>query len=573
MKHQQLRPLVGGAWGADDEPRDEPSASAFAPQETDDGSILRESLQSLRRSWRGLALWFCVCVGAALTYVLTATPQFVATTQVVLEPRQPASSPDPALLSTTQTLDSAQADSQVQVIQSERNLRYVFNTLGLASDRDFTSSGFDLIGSIMSLVPRFGAAPSLPPQEQARRAVDLAFERFAAGLSVRRLGQSYAFEITYRALSPAKAARLANSITAAYIRDQVTYNVAAAAAQRGGDYLQNRISDANAEMEAAAAAVQSGVIPDFVFGHADARIVSAAIAPLNKSYPATTVVLFLAIVVALASGGGAVLVRDGFDRRIRSKEQLHRLTGLDVVGVLPRVAGASGESAATLSEVVDKPLQPFSQEARALRTHVLTASVGARYASVGVISRDCGEGRTLLAANLAHAIAGAGQPVTLLDADLRNPELTRRLAPSAESGLSEMILARGVDAAGLKIPLRPMLSFIPAVGAGGQYDPNLFAGALETLQAITALTNTRTVIIDLPPLSVSADAGAVGAALTGVFVVAAVNRTTVDELAESVRTLRARGVRVLGVVLNEGASQRQPFSVLNGLRRPRTATT
>jgi Mrp family chromosome partitioning ATPase len=118
-----------------------------------------------------------------------------------------------------------------------------------------------------------------------------------------------------------------------------------------------------------------------------------------------------------------------------------------------------------------------------------------------------------------------------------------------------------------------MLSFIPAVGAGCDYDPNLFIGALETLQAVTALTNTRTIIIDLPPLSVSADAGAVGAALTGVFVVAAVNRTTVDELAESVRALRARGVRVLGIVLNEGASQWQRFSFLNSLQKPRTATT
>ena len=573
MKHQQLRPLIGGAWGADSEPGHDQSASAFAPQDTDDGSVLREALHSLRRSWRGLALWFCVCVGAALAYVLTATPQFVATTAVVLEPRQPMAAPDSALLSTTQTLDSAQADSQIQVIQSERNLRYVFDTLGLASDPDFSSGGFDLIGWITSLLPRFGASSSFSPEEQAQRAANLAFEKFANGLSVRRLGQSYAFEITYRALSPAKAARLANSITAAYIRDQVTYNVAAAAAQRGGDYLKNRISDANAEMEAAAAAVQSGVIPDFIFGHADARIVSAAIAPLTKSYPATTVVLFLAVAFALASGGAAVLVRDGFDRRIRSKEQLHRLTGLDVVGVLPLAAGASADSAATLSEAVERPLQPFSQCVRALRTHVLTASVGARYASVGVISRDCGEGRTLLAANLAYAIAGAGQPVTLIDADLRNPELTRRLAPTADSGLSELILARGVDAAGLKIPLRPMLSFIPAVGAGCDYDPNLFIGALETLQAVTALTNTRTIIIDLPPLSVSADAGAVGAALTGVFVVAAVNRTTVDELAESVRALRARGVRVLGIVLNEGASQWQPFSFLNSLQKPRVATT
>jgi Mrp family chromosome partitioning ATPase len=117
-----------------------------------------------------------------------------------------------------------------------------------------------------------------------------------------------------------------------------------------------------------------------------------------------------------------------------------------------------------------------------------------------------------------------------------------------------------------------MLSFVPAVGEGSDYDPNVFTGALEILQAVTGLAHTGTVVIDLPPLSVSADAAAVGAALTGVLVVAAINRTTIDELTDSVRTLQARGVRVLGIVLNEGASKWQSFNVLSRQRKRRTKT-
>ncbi len=572
VKHHQLKPLIGSGWASEIDPSDDRSGRGFAPQEIDDVSVLRETLRRLRRSWRGLALWLCLCVGAALAYVLTATPQYVAVTQVVLEPRQPVTAPDPGAMSATQTLDSAQADSQVPIIQAERNLRYVFDTLGLASDPDFLSGGFDPIGWIRSHLPRLGSPAQLSAEEHQRRAVDQAYYKFAGGLSARRLGQSYAFEISYRALTPAKAARLANSITAAYIRDQVTYNVAAAAAQRGGDYLQNRVTDAKAEMEAAATAVKTGVIPNLTFGHADARIVSVALEPMAKSYPATTMILFLAVTFAFASGSAAVLVRDGFDRTIRSKEQVRRLIGLDVLGVLPRAVGEGAEDGASFSEAVDEPNQPFSQFVLALRTHVLTASVGAPHSVVGIVSHECGEGRTLLAANLAYAIAAAGQPATLLDADLRNPTLTRRLAPTAGSGLKELILTRGVDASGLKVSLRPMLSFVPAEEEGGDYDPHVFTGALETLQAVTGLAHTGTVVIDLPPLSVSADATAVGAALTGVLVVAALNRTTVDELAEFVLTLQARGVRVLGIVLNEGASKWQSFNVLNRLRKLRTET-
>jgi Mrp family chromosome partitioning ATPase len=565
VKHQLLEPLFDRAWRSESEPSEDRPPYAIATPTADDAPVLRETLQSLQRSWRGLAIWFCICFGLTLVYVLNATPEFSAYSQVVLEPRQPGTTTDSAAVSAAQALDSAQADSQVQVIQSERNLRYVFSALGLANDPDFANSGSSLIGWILPHLPHIGSSPALAPEQAAQRALDQAFNKFASGLSVRRLGQSYAFEITYRTLSPAKAAQLANSIAAAYIRDQVAYNVAAAAAQRGGDYLQNRISDANAELETAATAVKTGVIPNYTFGHADARIVSAAIAPLTKSYPATTMALFLAAGFALASGVGAVLIRGGFDRRIRSKEQVRRSTGLDVLGILPRATGS-----ASLSETTERPHQPFSQFVRALRTLVLTAATGPRYAAVGVVSHGCGEGRTLLAGNLASAIASAGQPVTLLDADLRNPVLTTSLAPTADWGLCELALTRGVDATDLQIPLDAMLSFIPAIGAQRGYDPNLFTGSPETLQAISGLAVTRTVIVDLPPLSISADATALGAALTGVIVIVALNQTTVDELSDLVRTLQDRGVRVIGIVLNEGALIWRSLNLLNRLRRRQT---
>jgi polysaccharide biosynthesis transport protein len=559
VNHQQLKPVVGGGWGSD-EPIDDRPGRAAPLWGAEEVSVLRETLHVLRRSWRGLAVWLCLCVAAALTYVITATPEFVATTQVVLEPRQAAGAPDAAAVSMTQTLDSAQADSQIPIIQSQRNLRYVFDSLGLASSPEFWGGGFDPIGWIIGHLPPIGSDPQMSPEEKRERADDQAFYKFADGLSVRRLGQSYAFEISYRARSPAKAARLVNAITAAYIRGEVNYNVAAATAQRGGDFLVNRITDANTEMQAAAMAVKTGAIPDMDFGHADARIISAAIPPLTKSYPATTMILLLSFVFALASGAAVVVVRNGLDRMIRSPEQVRRLIGLDVFGVLPGAARGG-----SLSESVDHPDQPFSKFVRDLRTHVLTAASGPRYPVVGIVSRSCGEGKTLLAANLAYAMAGAGQPVALLDADLRNPDLTRRLAPSAKAGLRDLIWARGTDASNFAAPLAPMLSFVPAEGEGSQQDHNVFVGAPETLQALTGLAQSRTVIIDLPPTSISSEAVALGAALTGVLVITPVNRVTVDELAQLVVALQTRGVRVLGIVLNEGASKWQSFNLLSHL--------
>jgi succinoglycan biosynthesis transport protein ExoP len=533
----------------------EPYSLGAARVETDHGAILRETLTSVRRAWRGLALWVFVCVGGATAYVLLATPQFSATTQVVLEPRQPAAPMDPAASSTAPTLDSAQADSQVQVLQSERNLRFVFDTLNLAADPDFANNGFDLIGFAQSLLPLPSASPPPSPHEAAIRAREVAYRNFASHVIVKRLAQSYAFEVTYVALSAEKAARLANSITAAYIRDQVIYNVAAAAAQRGGDYLQNRISDSKTEEDVATNAVKTGVIPDYTFGHADARIISAAIEPLTKSWPMTTLTLALSMVFAMISGVGAVIVRDGLDRRIRSRAQVRWLTGIDALAVIPR-ARKRHRRALSLREAIDAPLSPFSHAMRVLHAIVLPEASGARYASIGFVSCHPGEGQSLIAANLAYLIAESAQPVTLIDADFRHPTLSKTLAATAVCSLGELAATRTVDAAAQKTSSGEFLSFVAARSTSGEQDPNQIVCSREMLQAMGGLAAARNVVVNLPPLSVSADSIAMGRWLTGVIVVATALKTTVDDLADLVGTLSTNGVHVLGVVLNEAAFKR-----------------
>ncbi|MDR3494889.1 MAG: P-loop NTPase [Ancalomicrobiaceae bacterium] len=526
----------------------------FAQPDDDDGSVFRESLASLRRRWRGLAIWLAICMAVASSYVFTATPRFVATAQVVLQPRQQVAPVDPATVATAPTLDSAQADSQTLVLQSERNLRFVFNTLDLANDPEFAPAKPGVIGWLISLVPLPFASSSLTPEETLHQSRELAYKTFAECVSVRRIAQSYAFEISFASASPAKAARLANSITAAYILDQVTYNVAAAAAQRGGDFLQNRVIDSKTEQDVATNAVKTGVIPDYTFGHADARIVSAALEPVNKTYPATTLILALAAFFGLVSGAGAVFVRDGLDRTIRSPEQVSRLAGISCLGALPRQQGRHSRSTGLLMlAAVDAPYSEFARTLRALRTTVLMAATGARHVSVGIVSFRGGEGRSCIAVNLACLLANSGVPVTLLDADIRNPMLTRTLAPNAQAGFNDLVVNRDVDATELRLPISQTLSFIPAIPLDAAYDPNLFVGSGETQQALLGLTDESAVVVDLPPLSLAlpADPVSLGRAMAGVVIVAAINRTTLDELTQMVKTLRSGGVRILGVVLND----------------------
>ena len=58
---------------------------------------------------------------------------------------------------------------------------------------------------------------------------------------------------------------------------------------------------------------------------------------------------------------------------------------------------------------------------------------------IGVISAVPGEGKSTIAVNLANVLARGGRSTLLIDADLRNPELSRRLGADAKCGLLELM--------------------------------------------------------------------------------------------------------------------------------------
>ena len=341
-------------------------------------------------------LWILVCLGISSVYLYDTTPEFLATTKIVLQPRQSfAAAMDPSATVAEPTLDSAQAESQVEVIQSERNLRFVFDTLGLANDPDYMPAKPGLARRVLSLIPFPPGNTALSQDKQVSVSTELAYNAFSNNVSVRRLGQSYAFELSFRAQSPAKAARLANAITAAYIRDQVLFN--SASKQRGPEILEGRISDIKTELDVATQSVKDGIIPDFEFSDSDARIVGSALPPLTKAYPETKLTLLWAIVFALISGVGVIAARESLDRTIRGPEQVRRSLGMSIFGRISaswrRIVLAEKREKISYRIALDSPNSQLAQTLRNLRTLIFSADDAASHVSIGIVSCMPGEGR------------------------------------------------------------------------------------------------------------------------------------------------------------------------------------
>jgi polysaccharide biosynthesis transport protein len=508
-----------------------------------------EIAAAVRRSWRILAIWMAFCALVAAWYLHVTPSQYTASATVILEPSRPdAAAQNGATVNYTSDLNSEQVESQIEVIQSERLLRSVFDTLGLNNARQFSNQKPGLRETILNALGLSSGDSDVKLDASAR-----SFQAFRDGLSVRRVGESYVVEISYQADTPKAAVRITNAITSAYILSQVN--------EHGREYLQERISNIKTEQQAALEGVRKGEIPSIDFPDSDARVIGAALPPLSRSSPQTTLVMAFAIILGALSGLFGVAIWRALDRTLTTRQQVRRILGLDCLGVVPNASRLKEmrnwpKDSFLGCAVLTAPLSRFAAAARAARTSIFMSFARSGGPTtrrvVGIASWSPGEGRSTLAASLAYFIASSGESVTLVDADLGNPSLTATLAPSATYGLDEALLNREIGR-DLPICLSDTLSFIPAVGAGRTGEPNVYFGSDEMRALLAGLRAEGDVVLDLPPLNMSADALAVAPLLDGVVLLVEASRTTATDAAEAIWALYAANARVLGVVLNKAA--------------------
>ncbi|MGB4778364.1 polysaccharide biosynthesis tyrosine autokinase [Microbacterium sp.] len=276
--------------------------------------------------------------------------------------------------------------------------------------------------------------------------------------------------------------------------------------------------------------------------------------PSSPSSPNTRLALIIGGLVGLALGIGYAVLRFVFDRRIRSAESVERETGLNVVGAIPDERSFTKESRlipldggnSSSSKYVH--LYAVSEAIRELRTNIQYMDVDNPPRSIVITSSLPGEGKSTIAANLAITLASNGQPVVLIDGDLRRPMIASIFGLVGEAGLTDVLAGRATfsDVA-QQITAGKLIAL-----ASGRVPPNPseLLGSQRMRDLIAELSKHAFVIVDAPPLIPVTDAAVLSHATDGALVVATVGRTTVDALAKAHQNLDRAGGRALGVVLN-----------------------
>lgn len=241
------------------------SVQDSAPAPADSDAIdLRQLQDFFWRRWKVILAAAGVVLVISYLVVLTLTPRYTASAQVLLEPKKDN------ILGTNGTdvlpefsLETGNVDSQVSVIRSTALLSRVVDKLQLTKDPEFgLPAPTSLLSTLFGFLHSSDEAPAASAERVAAPEPDAvspdvlrAISRLRGALDVQRVQRTYVLSISVTSEDPAKAARLANAVADAYVVDQLDARYDAA--KRAADWLAERMEEMRGQVQKSEEAVAS----------------------------------------------------------------------------------------------------------------------------------------------------------------------------------------------------------------------------------------------------------------------------------------------------------------------------
>lgn len=281
-------------------------------------------------------------------------------------------------------------------------------------------------------------------------------------------------------------------------------------------------------------------------GTNNVSIVDRAQTPGGPFKPNLTVNLRTGLLLGLFFGVLLALLVEYLDDTIKTPQDIEKKLSLPVLGVIPKL-----KSTETAASAMEDQRSAFSEAYRSLRTALLFATDKGVPRTLVVTSSSIAEGKSTTAFALARNFAQLGKRTLLIDCDLRNPSLHKRVPGAVnENGLSnylagaikpqEMVVATGFE----------NLSFAPT----GPLPPNpaeLLASPRMSALLTVASHKFDLVILDAPPVMGLADVPILSHLAAGTLVVVESAETRVGTISAAVKRLQAARARIVGTVLTK----------------------
>ena len=313
----------------------------------------------------------------------------------------------------------------------------------------------------------------------------------------------------------------------------------------------------------------------------DARQVSPAGAA--KTSPSPLRVWLLALFGGGLLGIGFGSLREILDRGFRSREQMRAVLEKDCIALvpllpqikrrwlladrqsdllkIPRVSELEavllGQSTArnirsvpaSVREVVHSPGSSFAEAIQSIKLSLDMSALPKKV--IGVTSAMASEGKSSIAAALAAELAQRGERVILVDCDIRNPSLSRLLAPGGQVDLLDVLDGRAHLSEAIWTDPNSRMAFLPINRRKQQTAIDVLSSdQIKTLFS-TLQIHYDYVVVDLSPLMAATDVRATSRFVNSYLLVVEWGATKAESVQYALRNAPHVYENLIGTVLNK----------------------
>ncbi|HEY8564003.1 MAG TPA: GumC family protein [Beijerinckiaceae bacterium] len=235
---------------------------------------LRAVLSTLSHQRSAILVPVLASLVIALFVYLTTSPRFVASAQLLVDPRglQVA---DKELTPAGQSSEAGLplVESQVRIITSERVLRELISRENLHDDPEFTESS-GVVGSVIGSLKQW-----IGVHDKREEPVVRALRTIQKRASARRGERSFVIDVSFEAKTPQKAAHLANALAAAYLESD--FAARSSVAKRVEQSLSGRLSELRDQVRQAEERVEAYKAENDIVGASGQLVSEQQLVALN----------------------------------------------------------------------------------------------------------------------------------------------------------------------------------------------------------------------------------------------------------------------------------------------------